>query len=44
MELVLKFEPFINNQFNAELPKLEEMQPVDHDDAEKLKVYLSLFN
>ena len=45
MELVLKFEPFLNNQFNtAELPNLNEMVAVEQEDADKLKVYLSVFN
>lgn len=42
-ELVLKCEPYLNTKFNAELRELEEMQPVDGEEAEKIKSYLSLF-
>ena len=43
MELMLKCEPFLNTKFNAQLPKLEEMNPLEPDEAEKFKVYLSLY-
>ena len=45
MELVLKCEPFLNNQFNTkEQCNLGDMVAVDQEDADKLKAYLSLFN
>ena len=44
MELVLKTEPFLNTQFNAELSKLDNMVPVDQEEAERLKVYLGVYN
>ena len=42
MELVLKCEPFLNTAFNADLPPMGEMQPVDQEEADRLKVYLSV--
>jgi hypothetical protein len=43
MELVLKCEPFLNNNFNAPLSKIDEMTQLESDEAEKFKVYLSLY-
>jgi hypothetical protein len=44
MELVLKCEPFLNLETNASLCKLNEMNLVETEEAEKLKVYLGLYN
>jgi hypothetical protein len=44
MELVFKTEPFLNNKFNADLCGLDEMIPVEAEEADKLKVYLGVFN
>jgi hypothetical protein len=42
-ELVLRCEPFENTKFNAELPSLDDMQPVDAEEAENLKAYLNVY-
>jgi hypothetical protein len=40
MELVLRVDKFNNQQFNSGLPGLEEMEPVEEEEAEKLKAFL----
>jgi len=44
IELVLKSEPFTNQQVNAPLKNLDEMIPVEGEEAEKMKMYLNLLN
>ena len=42
-ELVLKCEPFMNLNFNARQYDLQEMAPVDAEEAERMKGYLSIY-
>ena len=41
VELVLRSDPVINSKFNAELTKLDDMQEIDDEDADKMKMFLS---
>ena len=40
VELLLRNDPVMCNKFNAELMKLDDMQEVEDEDAEKMKMFL----
>ena len=44
MELFLRAEPFLNNKFNAEICKLDQMEEVDQAEAEKYKAHLGMMD
>ena len=40
IDLIIRTDPIFQNKFNTELGSLDEMEPVEESEAEKMKMFL----